>query len=180
MKYHINKRGEVHECHANDKCRFGGASGHSNHFSSREAAEKFAQEKLSKTYGHISKIKKSPKLSKESLDGLKKSLSEDGVKVSDLPEGSTESLVINKWFRGDESKYRIYSRLNKLQSPAKLQTRKSVEEITKKGLSVSFVEFSKNSIDAPVDQKSSVDIIDDLPENSVSVEDILSGKVKAI
>lgn len=38
-KYHINDQGEVHPCRASKKpCRFGGADGASNHYTSREAA----------------------------------------------------------------------------------------------------------------------------------------------
>lgn len=38
--WHINDKGEVHPCRARSgNCRFGGASGEENHFSSRESAE---------------------------------------------------------------------------------------------------------------------------------------------
>lgn len=50
-KFHINNRGEVKPCQAKVRCRFGGASGQENHFTSQEAAAAALQRNYGTKYG---------------------------------------------------------------------------------------------------------------------------------
>lgn len=79
-KFHINNNGEPKTCHAKVRCRFGGASGTENHFSSLKEAEAASQKKLEKIYGSAQGGVKKADLSSDTKAALTK-FYRDGVRV---------------------------------------------------------------------------------------------------
>jgi len=181
MKYHINAKGEVKVCHAKIKCRFGGDSGQDNHFTSKEAAVKSAQESLVSEFGSASvSVKKS--LFSQNRDLLKGTLLNLGLKDKEtLVDVSSTDELVEKWFGGN---YELYSRIKKtvegfpeLNEP----TKKAIVELIKNENKVQLVSFDELSKTPVTDAfgSSNIDIMDDSPNNKINPEDVFSGQLRA-
>lgn len=102
-KYHINNHGYINECRAKEKCRFGGASGLDNHYSSinkaRQAYEEknnsdvFAVSNKNPDKSHLPKIKKALATFRKDLKARKN----PGVNtLSDTIRGGFTQMDIDK------------------------------------------------------------------------------------
>jgi hypothetical protein len=185
IKYHINDKGEVHRCKARVKCRFGGATGVENHYSSLAEAEVAAQKTLTDNYGSMGAVQRatpSPQFTRtrEAIRAalVRYSAVENG---SVLPEVATVQELVAKWFAGDRARYTTFRQLSENEDLADA-TKTSIGGFFKGGFSVSV----SSTADALPTKKqaskfsaSEIDLLDDAPEGKLDREALLGGRLKA-
>jgi Mor family transcriptional regulator len=140
MKYHINpETGVVSPCKAKIRCRFGGESGHENHFES-ESDARVATEALLNLKNPVSSIRRKDVEFIKDRAFIVEALAQSGLISSDdqLPTVTNESEMIDKWFGGSKNKYRVISRMAKTKN-LKAHTRKAVGKLSE-NFSVAVIE----------------------------------------
>lgn len=185
MKYHINNKGEVKPCRAKVKCRFGGANGNENHFTSASEAEKYVQEKLTRTYDPMRSVRRvgSPNAQFiKNRDNLRDSLVSFGVKnAENLPDVNSVDEIVNKWFNGDSDQYKRTKNLIETSPGITNETKKSLGGILQSHVNLNVVTVDNLSRipDTDAFSSSDVDLLEDSDENTIDVKALMNGEITA-
>lgn len=184
-KFHINSDGEAKPCSAQVRCRFGGESGVENHFSSAEEAQAEVQNRLQKEFSQVSSVRSRGTSTQflKNRDAIRSALlTYGGVKnESDLADVKNTDELVDKWFEGDASRYKSFKRLTEANDITP-DTKKSVGVFVQRGLPVSIsasVHEVPHSRSDDKFEESEIDLLEDLPGNTIDMEALRNGDLKA-
>lgn len=177
MKYHINNENKVGVCRAKKSCRFGGNTGFDNHYTDKKEALEAASKQIAKEFS--STTTSASKKFIENTENLKNLIISYGFKKSsELPPVSNNSEIIKKWFNNDKANYNNFKKLIENDS-LNSNSKKSIAYLMSKNIDIEVVSLKnlKNNSDF---SNSVVEIFEDTPENNMSLDDIINGKLPGI
>lgn len=180
-KFHVNGKGEVGECRAKVRCRFGGESGVENHFDTAEAAHAAVQKNLQEEFNHLSSTRRQPSPQFVAIrDNITAAMVSYGIVESadELQEVNNTDEMVQNWFGGSAKRYRGFRRLAETEK-IKPDTKKSIGSFVQKGLQVNVsTKVSEIPTTGNNDKfaDSEIDLLDELPGGKIDMDAVRRGE----